>query len=476
MAQDVSTPGVLLKGLAPFILATLLGFALVVFTTSLAVPQFLSALALTGTVIAATVWLPWRRLPAMARVTPSLLFLISVALLRDAAGGTASGVAGLVLLPAFWISLHGTRRELAVVVAGIAAFFLAPIVAVGGAAYPASGYRTAVILVAVSAIIGHTVQRLVRQVRRHADDLQRVAAISRRIALSGDARSEVCEAARELSGATFAFLLEPRDGSLLSTAMVGLDAPPVTSGPSSRPTPAMRAFTSGEALFIADARKWDEKDEELWRSHGSPASMLFKPIIGDASEPLGVLVLGWAQAVDRHLRVVTLLAGEAAHAIEQADLVHELSGLASSDALTGLHNRRAWDEQLGHTLSSGANEPICVALIDLDNFKAFNDGHGHQAGDRLLKEAASRWRAALRPGDLLARYGGEEFAVLLPACTLDRAELVLERLREATPGRETCSAGIARWDGRESGEALLGRADRALYAAKAAGRDCALVA
>jgi diguanylate cyclase (GGDEF)-like protein len=173
---------------------------------------------------------------------------------------------------------------------------------------------------------------------------------------------------------------------------------------------------------------------------------------------------------------VTLLAGEAAHAIEQADLVHELSGLASSDALTGLHNRRAWDEQLGHTLSSGANEPICVALIDLDNFKAFNDGHGHQAGDRMLKEAASRWRAALRPGDLLARYGGEEFAVLLPACTLDRAELVLERLREATPGRETCSAGIARWDGRESGEALLGRADRALYAAKAAGRDCALVA
>jgi diguanylate cyclase len=77
---------------------------------------------------------------------------------------------------------------------------------------------------------------------------------------------------------------------------------------------------------------------------------------------------------------------------------------------------------------------------------------------------------------MLARYGGEEFAVLLPACTLDRAELVLERLREATPGRETCSAGIARWDGRESGEALLGRADRALYAAKAAGRDCALVA
>jgi len=114
---------------------------------------------------------------------------------------------------------------------------------------------------------------------------------------------------------------------------------------------------------------------------------------------------------------------------------------------------------------------MAIAMLDLDRFKDYNDSHGHQDGDRLLKEAAAAWRAELREGDVLARYGGEEFAVALHHCPLEEARAIVERMRGATPGGVTCSAGIASSDGAEDPAAFLERADRALYQAKAAGRD-----
>jgi diguanylate cyclase (GGDEF)-like protein len=121
-------------------------------------------------------------------------------------------------------------------------------------------------------------------------------------------------------------------------------------------------------------------------------------------------------------------------------------------------------------------QPVCVAVIDLDRFKDFNDAHGHQAGDRLLRDAAHAWQGQLRPSDLLARYGGEEFAAIIPAWPLPTAEAVVDRLRRATPGQLTASAGVASWDGSETGAQLFGRADAALYAAKQAGRDRTIAA
>jgi diguanylate cyclase (GGDEF)-like protein len=110
-------------------------------------------------------------------------------------------------------------------------------------------------------------------------------------------------------------------------------------------------------------------------------------------------------------------------------------------------------------------------MLDLDNFKAFNDAHGHLAGDRLLKQAAAAWQAQLRPGDVLARLGGEEFAVLLANCSLADAASVVERLRTSTPGSQTCSAGLAASSPEDAAETLMARADAALYAAKDGGRD-----
>ena len=158
---------------------------------------------------------------------------------------------------------------------------------------------------------------------------------------------------------------------------------------------------------------------------------------------------------------------------ESEERIWRLERLASTDDLTGLPNRRQWEEQLPRELGRSLryDESVCVAMLDLDHFKRYNDAHGHPAGDRLLKEVASAWRAVVRPYDMLARYGGEEFSLILVGCELDEAEAIVERLRLATPDGVSCSVGMAWWDREEAPASLVSRADEALYEAKRSGRD-----
>jgi diguanylate cyclase (GGDEF)-like protein len=118
-----------------------------------------------------------------------------------------------------------------------------------------------------------------------------------------------------------------------------------------------------------------------------------------------------------------------------------------------------------------ADSDLCLAIVDIDHFKAYNDANGHLAGDAVLRECAVAWDAALRGEDTIVRFGGEEFLVVLPDCPLQQAAETIERLREATPAGLTCSAGLACWDYAESTDDLVDRADSALYRAKAAGRN-----
>lgn len=157
---------------------------------------------------------------------------------------------------------------------------------------------------------------------------------------------------------------------------------------------------------------------------------------------------------------------------EREQLLGEVQDLARHDALTGLPNRHALSELLPREMARvrRSRSPLCVA-IDIDHFKIYNDTHGHLAGDEVLREAAIAWDSALRGEDEIVRFGGEEFLVLLPDTEMAQACEVVERLREAMPRGQTCSAGLAEWDFVESTDDLLSRADKALYLAKAGGRN-----
>jgi diguanylate cyclase (GGDEF)-like protein/PAS domain S-box-containing protein len=317
---------------------------------------------------------------------------------------------------------------------------------------------------------------------QHAHELEAIAEATGALARSTDpeeAREAICRAALTVADATGAFLFEPDPGArgLRATAAVGVDEVDAALLPFvGRPSGAVRAFTSAQAIFVPDITA-DAKVNRQAIGGADPSRSAYWVPVRRGDSPLGVIVVTWQERIDelppRLERVMSLLSAEAAVAIGRAGLLERLARMARTDELTGLPNRRAWDEEMVRELARARRQetPLTVAMVDLDFFKAYNDAHGHQAGDRLLKEAAGAWRAVLRETDLLARYGGEEFAIALPGCGLDEAERLVERLRAVTPRGESCSAGLAGWSRKETVEALLGRADEALYEAKQAGRN-----
>jgi diguanylate cyclase (GGDEF)-like protein len=280
-------------------------------------PAALWGSILTAVVVTLPFVLVRLQLPASVDLVVPMAYFVVVALLREAQGGSGSGLSVLVLLPVVWLALYGTAWQL--VLAGIAAVLtlVLPIVLLGAPEYPTAEWRRAIATAMVATIVGFSVQRLVVTVR-------------------------------------------------------------------------------------------------------------------DQSR---------------------------------------------TDPLTGLPNRRALDERLALELASARRRerPLSVLFIDLDHFKAVNDREGHARGDRLITESGSAWRRALRAPDFLARIGGEEFIALLPECGPHQAQEIAERLRLATPGGMTSSAGLVAWDGREEPDVLLQRADQALFAAKAAGRNRVVV-
>lgn len=205
--------------------------------------------------------------------------------------------------------------------------------------------------------------------------------------------------------------------------------------------------------------------------------------IGGTAIVLTVPLIGGAPTEQEWARTLTLIgAGSALGFVVHRffdGIRHQASRLrvlAGTDPLTGTANRRAWDEELARTIAHADRDgwPLSVALLDLDDFKGYNDRYGHQAGDLLLKEVAAAWQGTLRAGDILARMGGDEFGVLLPGCDREMATTIAERLRACVRAAR-CSVGVATWDRVETAEQLLTRTDAALYEAKEQGRDRVVV-
>lgn len=159
---------------------------------------------------------------------------------------------------------------------------------------------------------------------------------------------------------------------------------------------------------------------------------------------------------------------------------------ARTDGLTGVNNRKAFDEALKRELAAAeeSGQPLCLAIGDIDHFKKFNDTFGHRTGDQVLRLVASCLKSGTMAGHFVARYGGEEFAVIMPATEIASAEAVANKVRETVQARElvkrstgeslgrvTMSMGVAVLQPGETGASLIERADSCLYEAKRSGRN-----
>jgi diguanylate cyclase (GGDEF)-like protein len=188
------------------------------------------------------------------------------------------------------------------------------------------------------------------------------------------------------------------------------------------------------------------------------------------------------QAGDR-IRLGAFVARYVAAGDPEGRQLADLALASRRDPLTGLPNRRAFDEDLAREAARAARTgaPLAVVVLDVDRFKAVNDAHGHAAGDAVLRAVAARAAGAIRAGDVLARIGGEEFAILLAGADLARAVEAAERVRRALAGLPveaagralavTASFGCAALGAGEAPHALVARADARLYQAKRDGRD-----
>ncbi|MEA2142614.1 MAG: hypothetical protein QOI64_1044 [Solirubrobacteraceae bacterium] len=248
-----------------------------------------------------------------------------------------------------------------------------------------------------------------------------------------------------------------------------------------RETPLSHSFcqhvvANGAPLVIQDAREDPVLCSNLAIRDLDVIAYAGFPIFAPTGHVLGSLC-----AIDstprvwqvEHLEALADIAALVGSELERRDLVRRLAIDARTDALTGMANRRAWDDELPGALRSAERlgHPLSVVLIDIDYFKAFNDLYGHPAGDAALREIGRRWRTATRDIDLLARIGGEEFGLLLPGCTADEAHVVADRLRADMPPGLTASAGITAWTTAATAAQVVTEADRALYRAKRDGRD-----
>lgn len=184
---------------------------------------------------------------------------------------------------------------------------------------------------------------------------------------------------------------------------------------------------------------------------------------------------------DEEMLMVQTASDQLAVAISHARLFRQVQTQAMTDALTGLYNHRYFQERLEREvkLADRNNENVSLILLDLDHLKRINDTLGHRTGDSALRHVACIMQTTVREVDICARYGGEEFVIVLPQCGREDAISVAERLREAIAsspveriGQVTASIGVATYPlSAKSKEGLVEMADRAMYLAKAAGRN-----
>ena len=537
-----------------------------------------------------------------AGIVVIVAFLASVALLR-AGLGTTAGYGLLVILPVVWTAFRRRRAELVASIAGGAAVLFIPIVAVGGAHYPVTGWSSGGLVVVLAGVIGFTVLALVDHQRRDLEQLRALAAgfphgcfvlfdtDLRYLMAGGPALSQFEQCPAELEGRTVREIYPPAvatrlenrfraalageeqrwevssrnreydlravpvrdgDGRVFAGAVVTIDvterverdaehralsrvATVVATGAKPRAVfksvaeEVARLFNAtvvgvvrfeesigvGRLVGGAVAAGADIVGKVVDLNGTSAAAVVYRtgapvrmehypsgpldPVIdeydlsGAVCAPISVGGALWgsigasfaggrvpADAESRLSRFAELVAV----AVANAEAWDALARQAATDPVTGLANHRAFYERLRLEVQRARrhDDNLSVALFDLDHFKAINDRHGHQTGDKVLAEVALRLADQVVGGGMLARIGGEEFAWVMPATSERAALAAAERARHAIATRPfdgvgslTISAGVCARASGQAAEEIVRLADRALYWAKEAGRNATVL-
>lgn len=414
-----------------------------------------------------------RRYPAWLQTVMPILIALSIGLFTALSQETLLNV--LALFNCLRVAFTGDRRNLVyTLIATVVAF------AIPGMLHPDELGPSAIIWIIFLPAILIPIQIRFHSLNARADLNSQLASVLSDLLSSGDTRGSITRAARNLGDADIAVIyeLEP-EGNLVGVAGSGIEVEGLLI-PAGQPSLAALSVTSRQIAFAPYVESLDIDLPAGMEGQGL-TSVICCPMFRDG-RAIATLCAGWQHRVLRGsepaVTVIRILATEAAATIDQSELLQALEDRATRDPLTGLPNRRAWDRLLpaGLNDSRHSGKPVSIAVLDLDHFKVFNDTYGHQAGDHMLRECAAAWKSALRQDDRLFRWGGEEFTVLLPNCEVGQALEVIERLRAATPGSETSSAGVATWNGTETFEELFARTDAALYRAKESGRNRTIAA
>ncbi len=470
--------------LTPF--NAVLAFSVVSFATAFVGPAATSWDYLAGAGAAALVLLiaarlvPWTRLPAQAVVVLPLGCEVLIGLLRHAHGGNQSGFGSLLILLVVWAAFVSGRAGVLTVLAGSAVTLTAPILLIGGSAYPESAWRGVILLTLVSAIVGLLIEYGVERVRREGEETERHASLLDRlirthtaIAMSDFGLSDVLETvvdeALDLTGADGAVVELPDGDDMVFRSVAGSATPFAGLRLPADASASGYCLTRMEPVVISDVDTDVRVDREACRRVGA-RSMVLVPLIhaGVAAGVLKVYSATPAAVGPDEARVLGLLGNVIGTGLARAELLATMSEHAQTDALTGLANRRSWDDQLARAIahSQRTHETVSVAVCDVDSLKHVNDTQGHAAGDLMISAIAKCWSANARATDLVARIGGDEFAVLLPGADEVAATDVMERLAGALPAGCSVSFGVAEWDLREASGELMARADLRMYDAK----------
>jgi diguanylate cyclase (GGDEF)-like protein len=479
--------------LIPFLAVFALTWAMLGLSTDLRLGELLAALALQAFVTALLwTWKPGRR--GTGRFILATVALdVSIGLMRDASG-VNPGVAILLLMPALLAAGRASRGELTFALVAVALVLYVPEIFPAGDQYPASALRPVTMELMLGVMMGEVVLRLVRalsagqELQRQMmlearsqlateDALRQVATCVAMGAPAAQLFTEVSQQLARIAGSSMGAVIRFDQELNLGTLVGGWRADgSVTMGRQwdlRGETAAAEVSRTGATVTIAT---YPESPDI-----GGAVAAVSSPIVvsgrlwGAASAVYGrddLVPDGIEVQFERFCELVAM-------AIANAEAVSELVELATIDSLTGTANRRSFDEELNRELERGSrvSRPLALVLLDIDRFKAVNDNHGHQAGDRVLAGVAAVLMAQARAGDMVARLGGEEFVWLMPDTTAEEAFTAAERARREITEldfdgiRITLSAGVNSNRLGAGGAALLAGADRALYMAKAGGRD-----